>query len=233
MLSIIIPTLNEEKYLPRLLDSVKKQSYKNYEIIVADNNSRDKTVQAAKKYGCKVVNGGNHPGISRNAGAKYAKGSILLFLDADSIIEQRFIKNSLEDIKKRKLDVAGCYLCPSTSHTIDMLFLKIFNLWIFSTQIFYPNACGTGIFCKKWLHEKISGFDEKIKLSEDMDYVKRCSKFGKFRIIKNSKVIYSMRRYDAEGRFNVGLRLLLSVFYRLIFGEIRNDVFKYNFRYKK
>ena len=233
MLSIIIPTLDEENYLPKLLESIKKQSYQDYEIIVADANSKDKTRQIAKKYGCRIVKGGNHPGVSRNSGAKVAKGSILLFLDADSMVQKGFIKNSLEDMKKRKLDVAGCYLSPSTKNLIDKIFLGIFNLWVFSTQRFYPNACGTGIFCKAWLHRKVGGFDEKIQLSEDMDYVKRCGNFGKFGIIKNSKVIYSMRRYEQEGRFNVGLNLLLSAFYRLIFGEIKTRVFNYRFDYKK
>jgi len=232
MLSIIIPTLNEEKYLPKLLDCINKQTYKDYEIIVADANSEDKTVRLAKKYGCRIVKGGL-PGISRNKGAKAAKGDILLFLDADSAIEPKFLEEALNKIKKRKLDVAGCYLQPSSDKIIDRIFLGIFNSWTFLTQGFYPNACGTGIFCKKWLHDKINGFDKTIKLSEDMDYARRAGKLGKFGILRNPKVIFSMRRYDNEGRFNVGFKLLLSGFYRVFFGEIRGDIFKYNLKYKK
>ena len=232
MISIIIPAFKEEAYLPRLLESIKKQAYKNYEIIVADANSKDKTRQIAKKYGCRIVKGGM-PAAGRNNGAKAAKGSILLFLDADSIIQEDFIKDALNDINERKLDVAGSYLHPLSGKFIDKIFLGIFNLWIFITQFFYPNACGSGIFCKKLLHEKVKGFDETIKLSEDMDYVKRCGKYGKFRIIKNSKVLYSMRRYKKEGRFKVGLKLFLSAIYRILFGEIRSDVFKYDLRYRR
>ncbi len=232
MISIIIPTYNEEKYLPRLLNCIKNQNYEDYEIIVADANSKDKTRQIAKRYGCKIVKGGM-PAVGRNNGAKAAKGNILLFLDADSIIQEDFIKNALNDIQNRKLDVAGSYLYPLSGKFIDIIFLEIFNLWIFITQFFYPNACGSGIFCKKALHEKVKGFDETIKLSEDMDFVRRCGKFGKFGIIKNSKLIYSMRRYDKEGRFKVGFKLFLSALYRLFFGEIKNDAFKYNLRYRK
>lgn len=232
MISIIIPAYNEEKYLPKLLDSIEKQTYKNYEVIVADANSKDKTKQIAKKYGCKIVKGGL-PAVGRNKGAKAAKGEILLFLDADSKIEKDFIKSALKDIEKRKLDVAGSYLYPLSNNLTDKIFLYIFNAWTFITQFFYPNACGSGIFCKKWLHSKIKGFDETIKLSEDMDYVRRAGKHHKFRIIKNSKLIYSMRRYNKEGRFKVGLKLFLSALYRLFFGEIRSDVFKYDLRYRK
>ena len=232
MLSVIIPTFNEEKYLPKLLESIKKQTYKDYEIIVADATSKDRTRQMAKKYNCRVIKGGM-PAIGRNNGAKIAKGDILLFLDADSIIEKDFISNALIYMKKRKLDVAGSYLHPSSGKLIDKIFLGIFNFWTYVTQFFYPNACGSGIFCKKWLHDKVNGFDETIKLSEDMDYVRRCGKYRKFRLIKNSKVLYSMRRYKKEGRFKVGLKLFLSAIYRILFGEIRSDVFKYDLRYRK
>jgi len=67
MLSIIIPALNEEKYLPLLLKSLKSQNFNEYEIIVVDAGSSDKTVDIAKEYGCKVVKGGV-PGAGRNRG---------------------------------------------------------------------------------------------------------------------------------------------------------------------
>lgn len=233
MLSIIIPTFNEEEYLPKLLECIKSQTYKDYEVIVADANSKDKTRQIARKYGCRLTKSGGLPGIGRNNGAKIAKGDLLLFLDADSEIEEDFLVKTLNEIKKRKLDVAGTYLIPLGIRLIDRIFLEIFNLWTLATQHFYPNACGSGIFCKKWLHEKINGFDETIKLSEDMDYVNRAGKYGRFGIIKRPRVMYSMRRYDREGRFKIALKLLLSEIYRIFFGEIRKDVFKYNLRCRK
>jgi len=233
MISIIIPALNEENYLPKLLDSINRQAYKDYEIIVADANSKDSTVKIARKYGCKVVKGGGLPGISRNRGVKTAKGDILLFLDADSVIGKDFLADAVKEMENRNLDAAGTFLKPLSNKIIDRIFLGIFNFWTYATQAFYPNACGSGIFCKRWLHEKIKGFDEEIKLSEDMDYVKRAGKLGKFGIIRNPKVIYSMRRYDREGRLKVGFKLFLSVLYRLIFGEIRSNVFNYKLKYKR
>lgn len=232
MLSIIIPALNEEKCLPKLLDSIKKQTYKDYEIIVADANSKDRTREIAKKYGCKIVRGGM-PAVGRNKGAKAAKGDILLFLDADIRFDNNFLKNAINEFKERKLDVAGCYIFPLGNNIVDKIFFKIFNLWTAATQFFYPNASGSGILCKKWLHNKVNGFDETIKLSEDMDYAKRCGKYGKFRIIRSAKSYVAMRRFEKEGRFKVGLKLLLSALYRLFFGEIRSDVFNYNLRYRK
>ena len=84
-ISIIIPTKNEERYLPGLLESIKKQTVQPYEIIVADAGSTDRTVEIAKKYGAKVIKGGL-PGVGRNNGAKVAKGDIFVFLDADAVL---------------------------------------------------------------------------------------------------------------------------------------------------
>ena len=177
MISIIIPAWNEEKYLPKLLDCIKKQAYKDYEIIVADAGSKDRTVSIARKYGCKVVKGGM-PAVGRNNGAKAAKGNILLFLDADVQFDNKFLENAIKEFQQRKLDIAGFRLRPIGNNAIDKIFFIIFNLWTISTQFFYPNASGGGILCRKLVHTKANGFDEKIRLSEDMDYVRRCSKHG-------------------------------------------------------
>jgi len=83
MLSIIIPTLNEEKYLPFLLSSIKEQNFKDYEIILSDAGSEDRTIEIAKSYGCRVVKGGL-PAKGRNQGARAAAGDLLLFLDSDT-----------------------------------------------------------------------------------------------------------------------------------------------------
>lgn len=232
MISIVIPAYNEEEYLPKLLKCIEQQTCKDYEIIVSDASSRDRTRQIAKRHGCRIVKGGL-PAKGRNSGAKSAKGDILLFLDADVTFGRDFLKNAVNELKERKLDVAGCYIRPLSNNIIDKIFFGIFNLWIFATQFFYPNASGSGIICKKWLHRKVNGFDEKIRLSEDMDYVRRCGKYGKFRILTTAKSYIAMRRFEKEGRFNVGIKLFLSAVYRLVFGEIRNDIFKYNLKYRK
>ena len=93
MLSIIIPTYNEEKYLPKLLESIRNQNFKDYEIIVADGNSEDNTRKIANKYKCKIINGGSQAnGI--NNGAKQAKYNNLLILDADASLPINFLNKN-------------------------------------------------------------------------------------------------------------------------------------------
>ena len=231
MLSIIIPTYNEEKYLPSLLKSIEEQHFKDSEIIISDADSQDNTLKIARSFGSRIVKGG-HPAKGRNNGALASKGEILLFLDSDIILEKNFLRDCLRQIKEDKLDVAGCYLKPIGNHLLDRIFFYIFNSWTFVTQFFYPNASGAAIFCKKKIFDKVFGFDENLKLSEDMDFVKRCGKISRFRLL-NKRVLVSMRRFEKEGRLKVGSKLLMSAIYRLIFGEIRSDVFKYNLKYRK
>ena len=168
-----------------------------------------------------------------NNGAKAAKGDLLLFLDADVQFDRDFLKKALNEINKRKFDVAGVHISPLSNNFIDKIYLKIFNSCIFVTQFFYPNASGGAIFCKKWLHKKVNGFDRTIVLGEELDYVQRCGKYGKFRIIESAKGYISMRRFDNEGRLKVGFRHFLSALYRIFFGQIRSNIFNYNLRYKK
>jgi glycosyltransferase involved in cell wall biosynthesis len=82
MLSVIIPAFNEEKFLPRCLESLKNQKFKDFEIIVVDNNSTDKTAEIAKKFNVILVSEKSQGvAYARNKGAEIAKGEILIFND--------------------------------------------------------------------------------------------------------------------------------------------------------
>ncbi|MCK5465922.1 glycosyltransferase family 2 protein, partial [Candidatus Parcubacteria bacterium] len=146
ILSIIIPTKNEEEYLPKLLESIKKQTFKDYEIIVADNKSTDKTRKIAIKYKCKIVRGGL-PGKARNGGAKVARGDILLFLDADTELKSKdFLDKAIKEFGKRKLDLAAS-LMYLKGNKLDKLY---FDFWNRLTELFQysltPFAGGWCIF---------------------------------------------------------------------------------------
>ena len=120
MLSIVIPTLNEENYLPRLLNCLKKQKFKDYEIIVADADSKDKTREIAKSFGAKVVKGGEIP-YARNQAIKFAHGELILSLDADLILPDDFLENALKEFEKRNLDVATFCLSPISKELIPKI----------------------------------------------------------------------------------------------------------------
>ena len=112
--SIIIPTYNEEEYLPVLLDSIEEQDFSDYEIIVADANSEDKTREIAEEYGCIIVDGGL-PAVGRNNGAKVAKGELLLFLDSDLQLTEDYLGNVLYEFRMERLGIAITQMLPMSN----------------------------------------------------------------------------------------------------------------------
>lgn len=103
MISVIIPTFNEEKNIERNLRSIRAQSYKQVEIIVVDDGSTDNTVKLAKKYTPKVY-ARKHAerSVQRNFGASKASGDYLVFLDADMELTKNVFKSCIASIKNYK-----------------------------------------------------------------------------------------------------------------------------------
>ena len=227
--SIIVPALNEEKMLPRLLDSIKAQDFDDYEIIIADAQSKDRTREIAGEYGCRVVDGGL-PAAGRNAGAAVAQGDFLFFLDADVVIPKGFIRNVYDEMQDRYLDMATCGIRPLSDYRLDRVLHRMLNLAVLLNLRIDPKAFGFCIFVTRRLFMRAGGFDETIYVAEDNDFVKRASAFRSLNYLSSAYIMVSIRRFEKEGRFayfNKGIKLNL---YRTFRGEIRNDeVVKYEF----
>ena len=100
-ISLIVPTLNEEKHIVNLLSSLKKQSFKDFETIIVDGGSSDMTIQKANEFGARtIVKLGLKEFPSRNEGAKTACGEILLFTGADIIMLEKAIETVVNEFKK-------------------------------------------------------------------------------------------------------------------------------------
>lgn len=230
MLSIIIPTLNEEKYLPKLLESIKKQKFLGYEIVVADAGSIDKTIEIAKNYNCQIARGGL-PAVGRNNGAKKAKGDLFLFLDADGILPENFLVNSFNEFEKRELKVASFPLIPCEKNkAIKICFDTFYNVPVRLLEKTLPHSA-MGILIGRELFEKIGGFDETIKLAEDHDLGRRASKIGKYGVLKSTHIFISTRRFETDGWLRTSLRYLFCGAYMIFRGPVRKDIIKYEFNH--
>jgi glycosyltransferase involved in cell wall biosynthesis len=227
MLSIVIPTLNEEKYLPHLLESLAHQTFSDFEVIVADANSLDATRDIAAQHGCKIVPGGRMA-QGRNAGARRAQGEYVLFLDADVTVAPSFLAELLEKIVRKKLDVASGFITPDSKRIFDRIMVTTSNVWHFAIQYVYPHASGFYIVARKSLHDAIGGFDEELFLTEDHDYVMRAARQGKFRYLWKPRVKFSVRRLDKEGRWKLIWKFLVLEIY-MIFKKVRAEVVRYEF----
>lgn len=199
ILSLIIPTYNEEEYLPVLLESIKQQDFSDYEIIVADADSKDNTVKIAEEYGCIVVEGGM-PAVGRNNGAKVAKGDYLLFLDSDLKLTEDYLAKVIYEFKMERLGIAITQMKPLSKKTEDKLLHDLANLFMISVEKIKPHGAGCyGIIAKRELHERCGGFNEELTFGEDTEYIERLAKKERFKVLRNAKIGVSTRRLEEEG----------------------------------
>lgn len=224
-MSIIIISYNEEKNIGNLLKSIKGQKYKNYEIIVADANSKDRTREIARRFGSKIVNGGL-PAVGRNNGAKKARYNLFLFLDADVILPKDFLKDCLGEFYKRKLDVAGVSLTPITNKRLDYFLHGMYNLWQIIMQKIDPHLSGACVFVKKNVFNSIGGFDEDLHVAEDHAFARKSKNDGYNFGILHNHILLDVRRLEKEGRGGFAFKLFFFWFRRL-FGEVKKSKIKY------
>jgi len=193
LVSIIITTKNESAVIKRLLTSLKGQSYKNIEIILIDNNSSDTTTKIAKKFTKKIFNFGPERSAQRNFGAKIAKGSFLLFLDADMELTGEVVKECVNLISTNE-KTAGVII-PEKSIPK--------NFWekVKAYERSFYNEKGDEItdaarFFRKSAFKKAGGYDETITGPEDWDLPEAVKKLG-YRVSRASAVIYHHERISS------------------------------------
>jgi glycosyltransferase involved in cell wall biosynthesis len=208
MISIIIPTYNEEKNLQNLIDTIKKNNDKSdYEIIVVDNGSSDNTKNIALKEKCNFLHNPKKTkvGLSRNMGAKAAKGDILYFIDADwrplgknhlRLIENYFVKHS-----EKK---CATPLLKRKSNTGIKKLLSIENSFPIGSS-----EPGAYIFRKEFFFE-FGGFEDSLGFGEDREVQKKVKNFsGWIREIELSqdmvgslKTVYKQGKWYGKGFLN-------------------------------
>ena len=228
-LSIIIPCKNEEEQLPKLLASIKRQTFTDYEIIVADAHSKDRTREIAESFGARVVEGGM-PGPGRNKGALQAQGTHLLFLDADvTLLSDRYLEDVLKEFEEKRADVATGPIIPQSDKYLDHVFHGFYNAFIKLTESIRPHAPGMCILTKRHMHEGVQGFDEEVVFAEDMEYVQRAVKRGnRFKVLRSQPISASVRRFDKDGRWGIAIKYVYGELRMIVKGPFRKQPFRYD-----
>ncbi len=227
-ISVIIPTLNEAKRLPALLQALQAQTRPPDEIIVADAGSQDETTAIAQRAGARVTRGGR-PAAGRNAGARVAQGNLLLFLDADVLPPPFFLETFLREFHRRHLDVAAPLIAPLEPTAINFLVCEITNLYLQVMEPISPHAPGFCLLARHEIHERIGGFDETVLLAEDHRYAQMAAQIGRFGMINTVKIPVSMRRLEKEGLVRLAFKYAYSEIYALSGRPIHNLPFTYEF----
>ncbi len=200
LVSVIIPALNEEKYIEKTLKSVKAQSYPRIEIIVVDNGSHDSTREIAKKYADRVLIE-KRKGVSyaRNTGARAAKGEILLFVDADTELERDFVEKIVKAFRNRNVVCATGFV-KAKGRAVYRAIYSLSSLAVLLLSLLRcPRFYGIVFACRKCAFEKAGGFDESLKTCEDLELTRKLSKMGRCVFVREAVAFSSPRRLEKKG----------------------------------
>lgn len=203
LISIIIPTFQEEKYIGSILAKLRRLK-PQVEIIVVDGGSSDNTVQIAKRFTDKVFQI-HERGISaaKNYGAKKADSNVLVFLDADAHPDADFISKVLKTLNHSGIVAATCNIMPIQGKSSEYVFSRLYNLMIRFVCGFKPHSQGKFFAVKRAPFSSVNGFDDALPCLEDHDLAFRLSKLGKVVFISDLTVYEFPRRFRRVGLFRV------------------------------
>ena len=205
LISVIVPAYNEERYLGETLKSIQRA--KEYllnkdavqtEIIVVDNGSTDSTSDLARSCGASVVEEPKHNiARVRNVGASSAKGNVLVFIDADTIVPDQLLWRI-----KEVMTSPSCFGgAVDTDYRAAKTLVKIYlQLWRILGKL-AGMAQGATQFCRREVYASLLGYDELLYMGEDVDFHWRMKQFAKGQnahvcFIEDIQVVPSTRRFD-------------------------------------
>ena len=180
LVSVVLPTMNSERYIDMCLKSVSLQDYKNIEIILVDDAaSIDKTREIAKKYTDFIYINGPERAIKRNYGVSVSNGKYLMHIDADMILSPSFISSCVSNMRQKQY-LVGLY-------TPEVVLGKSFwgKVRRFERNFYNGTVIDSVRFIRKDAFIKSGGFDPTIIGVEDWDIDKKLLKIGKLNIAED------------------------------------------------
>jgi glycosyltransferase involved in cell wall biosynthesis len=213
--SVIIPALNEERHVGALLSDVASQTRMPDEVLVVDASSEDDTVAVARKFVfVRLLDGEPPVACGRNLGGRSARGDVLIFLDADTRVPERFFESFLAEFEGRSLDIACPKYLPYRSTPVIEGFHALLNLLSRAFEGTLPSGAGHCIAVRSKVFRESRGFDPRLKF-DDIELIRRLSKGRRFGILEE-RVFVSDRRYKEEGTPRMILRYsLLALIFAL------------------
>lgn len=220
-ISVIVPTLNEEKLLERMLRQFSPDLRRRYavEIVVSDGGSTDRTLAIARALAGTVVE--NEAGVKqtiamgRNIGARCARGDVFVFLNADTLVAdvEAFFARVAREIAAPGIAALTCSVevYPWERRAVDRAFHGFYNRFFAAM-----NAVGMGMgrgechIMTRAVFEHARGYADRIAAGEDYDMFRRLESIGTVRFIRDLLVYESPRRYRRYGYFRVTVSWFLN-----------------------
>lgn len=212
LVSVVIPAFNEEKVIGRTLEALGKQTFSDFEIIVVDNNSTDKTGVIVKSYTKKLpltllLEKKRARGIARAAGFEAAKGEFLFTTDADTVVPPHWIETFLEYFDSPSVIAVTS---PATTDDLDTKWQKIlYKFFAHPTVELYRLLFGHywmngySFAIRKEAYKKTGGLNTTMNAFDDIEFGFRVKNHGKIRYDRKAPVGASARRYKEKGVLGV------------------------------
>lgn len=227
--SIVIPAYNEQSYIENCLFSLLRSEQKtniDYEVILVDNNSTDKTVEVAKKFkkgmNLKIVSEKKQGrGAARARGFEKAQGEIILSADADTSFYKGWIETLTSDIKDEVVatatsaNIKDCSFLTNLSYN----FMQSQAAYLYRIIFGYSWLVGFSFAILRSAYEKSGGFNPHLQAQEDIDLSLRVAKVGRIKFI-DKPVIISGRRFK-EGLL-MGIYEYIKTFSAAVFLKRKN-----------
>lgn len=213
--SVIVPTLNEEHFISDLFKSLKRQTYKSFEVIIVDGGSDDRTVKIAEEFGFKTMVRHKMPEYeSRNLGARAASGQILLFTSADIVFPKDILAYIVELFAHDSTLSAVCgsgkmYSAPLWARIEYDAYYALLHFWARMTEDVHGSTNFMAVRKKDFSETK--GFEKRF--DSDGNFLNKLGKKRKVRLV-STEVLVSGRRAARMGflEFNNHFLHLIDIF---------------------
>ena len=206
LVSVIIPTLNEEAAIDGVLDSLAGQTSRDFDVTVADGVSSDRTVDKAwgRADSIAFIRRASRKG-QENAAAADARGDALLFLHADTVVPPTLVSSVIEAL--RSPDVSGgSFRVVFRGNGTRIRFLNALKLC--GSRVLGIHGISSGFFIRRSVFERAGGFRESV-MEEAVDLQRRVSSGTRF-VFLDDLCTTSARRFDRKGRFTSTLIVWLA-----------------------
>ncbi|MCD6238576.1 MAG: glycosyltransferase family 2 protein [Thermotogae bacterium] len=215
--SIVIPAYNEEKSIERTLKSLLKQTYPEYEVVVVNNNSKDRTKEIAQKYVRVIDEYKQGYMFAVRRGIEETDGEVITICDADSIYPGHWIERMV-----KPLGCKGTVATYGTSGFYDTgFFMRIFSLVVYTVFLWISklfgldNTAGFNFVFLRKAYEEVGGYDLNWRWgSPDIELGNRLKKVGKVKLV-HTIVKTSSRRFR-KGGFGKTAKMFLHLWWQMV-----------------
>jgi glycosyltransferase involved in cell wall biosynthesis len=195
LISIIVPVYNGHEVLPRCLEALRGSTYRSYELIVVDDNSTDDSAEIARKMGASVYHMAvqSGPAAARNLGAQKARGEILLFVDADVVVQPDSVSRVAIDLQEHSEAAAvfGSYDDAPAEENFLSQYKNLYHHFIHQRGLTEATTFWAGCGAiRKTVFDAGGGFNEKLysrPCIEDIELGYRLRQMG-YRILLDKKL---------------------------------------------